>query len=161
METKSLQAIGLTKNESTIYLALLKIGTSKSGDILHTSGLNSGKIYEILDSLNKKGLVSESIVNKVRHFTAAPPKQLLEYLEQKKANINQEETLIKKEIPELEKLRETTLKEPLATTYLGLRGLKTATDEALDSLKKGDEILAMGVTELKDKKINEIQSCPR
>ncbi|MBS3145089.1 hypothetical protein J4208_05910 [Candidatus Woesearchaeota archaeon] len=155
MDLQTLQAVGLTKNESAVYITLLKIGTCKAGDILHASNLNSGKIYEILDSLKKKGLVSESVINNIRHFTAASPKQLLDYLEQKKSEIEKESVLIKKSLSELEKLRGTTTKEPMAVTYLGLKGLKTALDEALASMKKGDEILAMGVTELKDEKVNE------
>jgi hypothetical protein len=43
----------------------------------------------------------------------------------------------------------------MAVTYLGLRGLKTAADESLESLKKGDEILAMGVSDFKDEKFKE------
>jgi len=155
MDIETLQTVGLTKNESIVYLALLKLGTSKVGNILHASNLNSGKIYEILDGLEKKGLVSESIINNVRHFTASSPKQLLDYLEQKKQGIEKEENLIKKSLPELEKLRETTVKEPMAVTYFGLRGLKTAVDEAFKSIGKSDEILAMGVTKFKDEKINE------
>ena len=155
MDIQTLQTVGLTKNESAVYLALLKTGTCKASDILHASNLNSGKIYEILDSLKKKGLVSESIVNNVRYFTSASPKQLLDYLEQKRSKLEKEETLIRKSLPELERLRGTTTKEPMAVTYLGLRGLKTALDEALASMQKNDEILAMGVTKLKDAKINE------
>ena len=63
METNILESIGLTHNESIVYLSLLKRGTSKSGDILNASGINSGKIYEILESLKRKGLASESIIN--------------------------------------------------------------------------------------------------
>ena len=51
MNAKILEEIGLTRNESLVYLALSKIGTSKTGEILKESGLNSGKIYEILESL--------------------------------------------------------------------------------------------------------------
>ena len=54
MDTRVLEHIGLTHNESIVYLTLIKEGTSKSGEILKNSGLNSGKIYEILESLKKK-----------------------------------------------------------------------------------------------------------
>ena len=43
----------------------------------------------------------------------------------------------------------------MAVTYTGLRGIKTAADEALDSLKSNDEILGMGITGLKNKRFNE------
>ena len=155
MEIKLLKNLGLTNSESKVYLALLKIGSSKTGDILKHSGLNSGKIYEILESLKQKGLISESIINKVRHFTASPPAQLLEYLQNKKQEIENEENELKKELPSLEKIRNESVKETKAITYLGFKGIRTAADEALDSLKRGEEILAMGVTERKDTKYND------
>ena len=154
METNTLEKIGLTHNESLVYLTLLKLGTSKSGDILNSSGINSGKIYEIFESLKKKGLVSESIINKVRNFTAAPPSQILYYLEKKMEEISKEEESIKKEIPQLEKLRIDSIKDIRAVTYLGYEGIKTAADEALASLKDNDEILAMGVIGKKHPRFN-------
>jgi sugar-specific transcriptional regulator TrmB len=155
METKILEHIGLTKNESAVYLTLLKEGTAKTGEILKNSNLNSGKIYEILDSLKKKGLVSESIINNVKHFTAAPPLQILEYLHTKREELENDESIIIKEIPRLEKLRKTKSKQVKAVTYVGIRGVKTAADEALESMKQREEILAMGVTEKKDSRFNE------
>ena len=68
MDIKVLERIGLTRNESLVYLTLLRNGTSKTGEILKKSGLNSGKIYEILDSLEKKGMVSESSINNIKRY---------------------------------------------------------------------------------------------
>ena len=155
MNTKVLEKIGLTRNEALVYLALLRVGTSKTGPILKESGLNSGKIYEILESLKTKGLVSESVVNNVRNFTAAPPSEILGYLEKKKEEIEEDEKIMLSELPNLEKLRKIGIKTTKAVTYTGLRGIKTAANEALDSMDPKEEILAMGVTELKDKKFNE------
>lgn len=154
MELESLQKLGLTRNESKVYLSLLKIGTSRTGDILKTAGINSGKIYEILESLKEKGLVSESIINKRRYFTSAPPYQILDFLEKKKEEIIKEEKKIKSILPSLEKIRVESVKETKAATYKGFRGIKTAADEALDSMKNSEEILSMGVTEKKDNKYN-------
>ena len=155
METKVLESIGLTRNESKVYLALLKEGTSKTGEILKRSGLNSGKIYEILESLKKKGLASESKINNTKQYTAAAPSQILDYLDMRRKDLEEDESVIRKEIPALEKIRETKTKEISAFTYLGFRGIKTAVDEALDNVKKGQEILGMGITEKKDEKFNE------
>src|SRR3990167_9727851 len=79
METETLEKIGLTKNESIVYLTLVKSGTIKTAKILKKSGLNSGRIYDTLESLKHKGLISESNINGVKHFTASPPNQLKEF----------------------------------------------------------------------------------
>ena len=155
MEALTLEKIGLTRSESFVYMALLQLGTSKTGEILTKSGLNSGKIYEILESLKSKGLVSESIINNIRHFTAAPPSQLIDYLEKKKHELNHEEKLINSMLPNLEKLRKISIGKAKSVTYTGFRGFKTSVQEAEAELKKGDEVLAMGVTENKEKRFND------
>jgi|TARA_B100001971_G_C18247080_1_gene575105 sugar-specific transcriptional regulator TrmB len=150
MEPKILEKLGLTRNESIVYLSLLQLGTSKTGKILESSRLNSGKIYEILNSLKIKGLVSESIINNIRHFTASPPSQLLEYIEKKKEAIELEEKSIKPYLNQLEKLQKETAKEVKASTYIGFRGLKTAATEILEILSSKDEVLSLGMSENKE-----------
>ena len=154
MEPKILESIGLTKNESIVYLTLSKIGTSKVGELLKNSNLNSGRIYETLDSLENKGLVSESVINHVRHFTAAPPSRLFEYLNRKKEKIESEEKEIQTIIPQLETLRKISKKEVKAVTYTGFNGFKTAVNEATDSLNEKEEIVSMGISKIPEKKFN-------
>ncbi|MGV8162203.1 MAG: TrmB family transcriptional regulator [Candidatus Nanoarchaeia archaeon] len=148
METTILESIGLTKNESITYLTLLKIGTSKTGNILKISRLNSGKIYEILDSLKRKGLVSETIKDNIKFFTAAPPAQLSHYLELKKQAIYDEEKTIQKLLPSLEALRNQIIPEKRIVTYSGFRGIITAAEEALRNTPEGSEILSLGISDI-------------
>src|SRR3989344_8501872 len=150
METGILERIGLTKNESLVYLSLLNLGTAKTGEILNKSGINSGKIYEILESLKLKGLVSESIISNVRHFSAAPAQEILNWLDKRKDKIEQDKQTVTKELSAIEKLRHKKIRETKAITYTGFNGLKTAVYEALDSLKRGDEIMGMGITHNKE-----------
>ena len=145
---QSLEEIGLTKNESITYLTLLKLGTVKTGALLKTSGLNSGKIYEILNSLKRKGLVSETIEDGIKRFTAAPPQQLLQYLELKKQSLKKEEKLVNTIIPDLEKLQKTLLPEKRIVTYTGFRGIITAAEEAIAHLPKNKEILSLGISDV-------------
>ncbi len=154
METAVLEHIGLTRNESVVYLTLLQLGTSRTGTILKRSGLNSGKIYEILESLKAKGLASESIINKVKHFTAAPPAQLLDYMEKKKEMLETDEHKVKALLPNLEKLRTISKKEVQAVVYTGLRGLKTAVDEAFEGMTPKQDMIGMGITAAKDPRYN-------
>jgi sugar-specific transcriptional regulator TrmB len=148
MELTSLENIGLTKNEGVVYMTLLRVGTSKTGSLLKESRLNSGKIYEILESLKRKGLVSETVSNGVKMFTAAPPSQLQQYLELKKQEITKEEQAVIKLIPHLEALRSQTVSEKRIVTYTGFRGIITAAEEALAATKPGEEILSMGISDI-------------
>ncbi len=59
MET-ILREIGLNETEIKIYITLLKIGESKSGEIIKQGEIKSGRVYEFFDSLIEKGLISYS-----------------------------------------------------------------------------------------------------
>lgn len=154
MELETLRRIGLTQNEGKIYIALLRLGTSKAGETLKESNINSGKVYDILGNLKKKGLISESIINNVRLYTASPPSEILDYIKRKKNELEQEEKMFKSSLKELEKLRNTKTKDVKTVTYVGLRGLKTAVNEVTKTLKAKDIVLTMGNTSTKDKQLN-------
>lgn len=152
MDPKKLQQLGLTKNESITYLALLKLGTSKTGEILKESKLNSGKIYEILGALKEKGFVSESNINNIRHFQATSPNYIKGFFEKKKQTIEKDEEDFKKMLPQLEALRNTALTQPRTTIYTGIHGLRAAIEEATQQLKKQDEVLGLGIQSNKQEK---------
>lgn len=154
MDTKILEKIGLSKNESISYLTLLKIGTSTSGELIKRANLNSGRIYDTLESLKNKGLVSENNINNIRNFTASSPKELLNLIEIKKNEINDTQEKIKKIIPELDKLRTLQIVEPKSIVYTGFNGFKTAVDEATKTLKENDEVLTFGIRSQKSDLIN-------
>jgi len=155
MDSSILEKVGLTRNESLTYLTLLSSGTIKVSEILKKSGLNSGKIYEILEALKNKGLVSESNINNVRFFTASPPVEIIDYLEKQEQELLVKKELLKRELPKLEGSRKEKVSEVKAITYIGMKGLKTATNEALDAMKPGEEILAMGTVSRKNQEIND------
>ncbi|MFH1455442.1 MAG: helix-turn-helix domain-containing protein, partial [archaeon] len=70
MNEKLLEEIGLTKGEVKVYLTLLKLGSTTTGKIIDEAQISSGKIYEILDKLIKKGLASYIIKDKTKYFSA-------------------------------------------------------------------------------------------
>ncbi len=155
MDAKLLESASLTRNESIVYLTLLQIGMSKTGAILKESKLNSGKIYEILNSLMEKGLASKTAINNVKHFSAAPPNKLLEYIKEKKEILNKNEREIQSIIPQLEGLRKTKLEKTNAVVYQGFKGFKTAANEIFAEENNGFDHMAMGVTKTKPKKYSD------
>jgi len=156
MNVETLESLGLTHNEAIAYITLTKLGSCKTGKLLQESGLNTGKIYEILDSLKRKGLASETIIDNVKHFAAAPPNRLVEYISKKHEEIEKEEKLAKSLIPEIENLRESKLETSRIAIYTGFNGFKTAVNEATKTLKPKEEILAMGVRASKGAEFNRV-----
>src|SRR3989338_6168431 len=83
----TLHNIGLSNRESKCYLTLLEMGSSKTGMICKKSAIPSSKIYEILDMLIKKGLVTYVIKGKIKFFQAANPIVLVNLIEEKKKEV--------------------------------------------------------------------------
>ena len=127
----------------------------RATELLKQAKLNSGKIYVILESLENKGLVSESIINNIRHFSAAPPTELLEFVTRKKKEITNEEKIIKSNLSSLKKMQNTGTKEVKAMTFTGLKGLKSVVYDIIENLPKDSEIQSMGLTKFKDKKFSD------
>jgi len=148
MIEKVLQEIGLTQNEIKIYLALLELGESKSGEILKKSGLNSGKIYEIFDSLQKKGLVSFITKSGIKYFSPADPKRLLDYLNEKKQTIVKQEEDYKNILPKLLKKISSTSQKSKIEIFTGIKGMKTAYAKELN-FPKSNTIYVLGVASSK------------
>jgi HTH-type transcriptional regulator, sugar sensing transcriptional regulator len=145
MINKTLKEIGLTDGETKVYLALLEIGSSTTWEIGKKSGISGSKVYEVLERLGKKGLSSCITKNNVKYFEASSPERILDYLEERKEKIDGEKTEISKIIPELI-LKQKGTRKSEAKIFTGWEGMKTANEDIIDSLKKGEEWLSMGIT---------------
>ena len=66
MDTTSLREAGLTDGEIKVYLALLELGAATTGPIIEKSGIARSIIYQILDKLMQKGLVSMVMKDKTK-----------------------------------------------------------------------------------------------
>jgi len=154
MNEQLLEEIGLTKGEIKVYLTLLKLGETTTGKIVEEAQISSGKIYEILEKLIKKGLASFIIKEKTKYFQASSPKRILDYLDEKEKQIKQKEQELKKEIPLLIDLQKSRKKEHETHLYKGFKGIQTAIFEALDELTSKDEVLAMGIISSKEETYN-------
>jgi len=136
-----LEELGLSEREIKVYKALLSAGLSSVGPVIKMSGIPSSKIYETMDKLIEKGLVSFIIESNIKKFKAADPKILLNFLEEK------EEQLKKEIIPQLQLLQKHH-EEQDATIFRGIKGIKTLTDDMLTEKK---EILTIGSSDINAK----------
>jgi len=139
-EMFNLLKIGLTEGEAKVYLALSELGSSTVGPIVKKSKVAYSNIYEILNRLIEKGIVSFIIKNKTRYFQAASPSNLIQYLDKKQEQIIQEKEALEEILPDLEKLREAKSKQE-AEVFIGKKGLRTAYEKLCKNTLKHDEIL--------------------
>lgn len=138
-EIFNLLKIGLTEGEAKVYLALSELGSSTVGPIVKKSSVAYSNIYDILNRLINKGIVSFIIKNKTKHFQAASPSNLIDFLNKKEKEISKQKESLKEILPDLEKLQELKSNQE-AEIFLGKRGLKTAYEKLLKNTTKNDEI---------------------
>jgi sugar-specific transcriptional regulator TrmB len=137
MEDKILEEAGLTKNEIAVYKALLQLGATTAGPLTKKSGLHRSRVYEALDRLIDKGLVSYKIKANRKHFQAQNPEELIDFIEEKKQKLQSV-------IPELKAMQGFEAEKQEVNVYEGYKGVKSVYDNVIRTLKKGDEILVFG-----------------
>jgi HTH-type transcriptional regulator, sugar sensing transcriptional regulator len=87
MIQETLQQIGLSKNETKIYLALLELGPSLMGEICGKTKIHRRNVYDSIEMLKDKGFASSTLVNNRNVFEAVNPKRILEILDERKTNV--------------------------------------------------------------------------
>ena len=147
MDEKLLQEIGLAPSEIVIYTILLKTGSAKVGTLMKQVSLHRSRVYEAINKLIKKGLVSYVIKNNIKFFQASEPERLLSYLEEQKEKLNKKEENIKKILPELKK-QTSLIPQAEAHVLYGKEGFKTMRK---DVLKQNQTLYLIGAVGKEDK----------
>jgi sugar-specific transcriptional regulator TrmB len=117
MYSEILSELGLAKNESFIYVSLVKNGGMGVSAIALKSGVHRRNVYDSMQRLLEKGLVYEEIGNKENIYYAVDPHKLIEMVDEKRSKI---ESLM----PELIKQFKTSTKEQSVAIYRGVEGAK-------------------------------------
>ena len=87
MDEALLRNLGLTSSEIKVYLCLLDLNSASASEISERTGIYRKNIYDSLQRLLKKGLISYAQVELKRIFSAADPQRLLDFLELRKKEI--------------------------------------------------------------------------
>lgn len=152
MYKELLKNIGLTENESKVYLSLLKLGLSTTSKIIQEAQISSGKIYEILDKLYKKSLISMTKIRGVKQFEATNPSALINYIVEKKNQLEEKEKNLKKILPKLIKLQTDQANKTSINILLGEKSIRPLMIELFTNAK--EKICAMGIRGTKNEKYN-------
>jgi len=134
MYTTHLEKMGLTRNESIVYISLLKLGSTPAQNLIKESELHRSRVYDNLESLQVKGLASFVVKDFKKYFQAAKPEKLLDYVEEQKQ-------AVKEFLPQLKQLEGMKKEEIKAYIYKGKEGLKTIHSEML---KEGKDVYVLG-----------------
>ena len=142
MDIKILEDAGLTNTEAKIYLMLLKSGPSLAGKISKETGIHRRSVYDAIERLVEKGLVSYIKTNNRKYFQAEDPRRFIDILKEREESINAV-------MPELENLKKIAPEAKETTFYRGKFALRAIFD---DQIHEGKEIMVLGGSE----NVNEI-----
>lgn len=122
---ESLISLGLKENEAKVYLATLKMGEASVSQVADSTDVQRTFIYDILEELQDKGLVSSLEIRGVKHFSALSSEKLKKYQEEKLDKFSAV-------LPELKALEKTVGDRPKVQFFEGVEGIKMALNDTLD-----------------------------
>jgi sugar-specific transcriptional regulator TrmB len=129
--------IGLSDGEAKVYLALLTLGSVPVNKIKEETRLHRTTIYDFLEKLLNKGLVSYVVKNGVNFYQAAHPNKLLDFIKEK-------EGLVQQALPKLAAISQLPKEEVHVEVYRGPEALKSVLN---DVLRLGKDYVIFGVDE--------------
>jgi len=146
MNIDALRKIGLTENEIKIYLDLLTSGSSTAYEIGKRAGIYRVHVYDKLEQLMDKGLVTHIYRGSKKYFQATDPTKIKQYLEDKKRELESQEEAVISILPELEAMANLPKEDTFVEVFKGNEGLKYLLK---DILKTEKEVLITGIDDAK------------
>ncbi|MDP2924897.1 MAG: helix-turn-helix domain-containing protein [Nanoarchaeota archaeon] len=131
MLNETLKRVGLTEGEVKVYNALIRIGISSLNNIHEKTGLERRSIYDILNKLIEKGMVTYTIEKGKRSFQITHPNKILSYIEEKEYELNNLKKEIKKEISSIIEIYNENKPPIKAEVYRGKEGFKALSEDML------------------------------
>ena len=137
---KELESIGLTSGEARVYISLLKLGPSTVGPISSKSKVSYSKIYNVLDRLAKKGVITITKKEKTKFYQAISPNRLKDTIKKQEEDLKTKKEKLEKIMPELILLEKSYGKNDEVEMFKGLKGLQSAYEIFLKNTPRKEEI---------------------
>ena len=126
MLEKYLKDLGLSDKEASVYLILLQVDSMTVLEMSKKTKINRTTIYPVIESLEKKGLVS-GVVNKKNEYMAESPERLETYVDRQKILLEENANKLKDIIPQLKSIQREMGERPLIQYYEGMEGIINVT----------------------------------
>src|SRR3989344_588720 len=144
MDIQAMKEAGLTEGESKVYLSLIELGPSTTGPIIEKSKVAKSIIYQLLEKLIQKGLVSYITKEKTKYFQASDPQKIIDYIEENEKKLQENKKKIEDILPSLLTKQNSSNKQ-IAVIYEGFKGMITVHEHTYDKLSKGEEFFYLGI----------------
>ncbi len=128
-----LKKLNFSDKEARIYLALLELGIAPVQDIAKKAKVNRATTYVVLETLQKKGIVSRVEKETKIMFSAEPPRILMRLFRIQERELKEKEEDFKKIVPELEALFNLAAEKPRVKFFEGTEGVRAVREDILAS----------------------------
>lgn len=129
MNKEILQKIGLSREESLVYMNCLESGGLLIAEVSRVAEIKRTKVYSVVESLKNKGLISISKFKKRNLITALPFESLESYLIKKSENLEKEKKFLQKIEPKLKKIK--IKKKEVFSLFEGVEGIEKIVNEII------------------------------
>ncbi|MCX6761729.1 MAG: helix-turn-helix domain-containing protein [Candidatus Moranbacteria bacterium] len=123
---RDLENLDLSANEAKVYLAALELGETSVERISKKSGVKRTTVYLAVESLGKKGLISQSKRKNKAFYYAENPQKIKHRLEEKMEAVN-------RMMPELLSITNLIDTKPVIRFFEGDEGIKEVFRDILDN----------------------------
>jgi HTH-type transcriptional regulator, sugar sensing transcriptional regulator len=139
MLEKYLQEIGLSDKEASVYLALTQFDSASVITLSDKTTIKRPTVYVILESLAKKGLVSETTIGKKTQYQAEPPERLKTFIERQKILLEERERRLDDIIPQIKSVQREMGERPVVKYFEGKEGIISTNEDMYDEQPDGSE----------------------
>ncbi|MBA3733121.1 BlaI/MecI/CopY family transcriptional regulator [Patescibacteria group bacterium] len=159
MIEKYLEDAGLSDKEAAIYLQLIKVDQASVVELSQKTKIKRPTVYTILDSLAKKGLVSEVEENKKTKYMAESPEMLRTYIERKEMALGELKNRFAEDIiPQIKSLQRESGEKPLVKYYSGKEGIISINEDVYDSNPDGSPVYILYSKDLLDDVFKDVET---
>ncbi|MCB9811184.1 MAG: BlaI/MecI/CopY family transcriptional regulator [Candidatus Nomurabacteria bacterium] len=133
-----LEELGFSEKEVEIYLAIIKSDQATASLIAKETDVNRTTVYDILETLMHKGVVSKIKKAGKTYYYALSPDKLIDYLEREKREFSKKIDLQKEKVskimPKLISIQNLhSVNKPKVRFYEGEKGMREAYEDSLQA----------------------------
>lgn len=133
MEIGDFINLGFNKNEAKVYLSLIKFKRSDASQLIKDTKFHKNIIYDNLEKLIDKGLVTFIVEKGRKVFAIASPDAFLNYFEEQEKELNKKKELAQKIAKEVKaNIREIPYEQE-ATISKGIKAVRSFYNNALNN----------------------------
>ena len=121
----NLSKLGFSKSEAQLYLTLTKYSSMSANELSKRTQINRRSVYDGIENLVYKGLVSYKIQEKKKIFSATKAHSIV-------ALIDEQRELAKETQKQLEQITTKQVNEPNIEVFIGKKSIKGIFEELLE-----------------------------